>query len=185
MYGTDSCDTPIATREDFEILHEYAMRILKGRFDGFSFRELYRDFVIPTLLHVRSSGIFVSNRTMIEKFPKILSAYLAVYGAKLHNFFIGLIKCVKYLAKEKNDIAKIYSAVSELFETAFEAVETAFEIRRCVERGDSDCVRQLLQQFNTLESNIKSERERIIYLHVKKYVEKFEEELELRGEIFI
>jgi MoxR-like ATPase len=101
---------PLATMEDVETLHHYAASLL-GRDDVL---KLYQVHVMPMVQAIRSNGIFVSDRTIIEKLPKLFATYLTLNGVSENAAAEASVRIVKYVARTREELATIDKVVADM-----------------------------------------------------------------------
>jgi MoxR-like ATPases len=78
--------TPIATMQDVKTLHQFAMQLMSAKIkDLGEVWKLYHVNVVPLVKSLRSKGVLVSDRTIIEKLPKLYVSYLSLYGITVDN----------------------------------------------------------------------------------------------------
>jgi len=101
----------IASMNDVKVLHDYAVAILRSKIkDLGDVLKVFHVNMIPLIKSMRSKGVLVSDRTLIEKLPKLYGAYLAVYGVTMDNVMNAGYDLVMWLARnrsELNDIKKV------------------------------------------------------------------------------
>ncbi len=115
--------TPVANMEDVKTLHDYAVLLLShGRVQGTEMTKLYYVNVVPFLQALRSRGIVVSDRYIIEKAALLYAAHLVLYGLTAENIVNAVYDIAPYIARtpqELNDIRKIIEdALGEVAELA-------------------------------------------------------------------
>jgi hypothetical protein len=124
--------TPIASMQDIKTLNEYAIMLIKSKIKDLG--EVYRIFhvnLMPLLKNLRSRGVLISDRTIIEKMPKIFASYLALYGVTVDNIMNAPYDLVKYLARNKDELREIEKAITE---TLGEVAELAKALEKAKER---------------------------------------------------
>ena len=105
---------PIASMDDVRALHEYAMQLMRAKIkDLGEVYKLYHVNLMPLLKSLRSRGVLVSDRTIIEKFPKLFSAYLALYGVTIDNVMNAPYDLVKFLARTREELKEVNKAIEE------------------------------------------------------------------------
>jgi MoxR-like ATPase len=99
----------VASPEDVAVLYEYAMSLAPHVL------KLYMKHVVPLAQLAYSKGIFVSDRTVIEKLFKLFLAYLALHGAVNDAVaFQAAIKLIRYAARTPEELADLDRALTEL-----------------------------------------------------------------------
>ena len=105
---------PVATMDDIKTLHEHAVLIMRARIkDVGEVYKLYHVNVVPIVKSLRSRGVLVSDRTIIEKLPKLYSAYLALYGVTIDNIMSAAYDLVRYLARTREELKEINKAIDD------------------------------------------------------------------------
>jgi hypothetical protein len=100
---------------DVKTLHQYAVSLINAKIKelGEEVYKLYHVNVVPLIKSLRSKGVIVSDRTIIEKLPKIYSAYLALYGVTLDNAMGATYEIVQYIARNREELQDIKKVVDE------------------------------------------------------------------------
>jgi MoxR-like ATPase len=105
---------PIASMQDIKTLHQYAMTLMSAKIkDLGEVYKIYYTNVVPLVKSLRAKGVIVSDRTIIEKMPKLYCAYLALYGITLDNVMSATYELVQYLARNRDELQAIKKAVDE------------------------------------------------------------------------
>ena len=100
---------PLATMEDVKTLHDYAASLL-GRDDVL---KLYQVHVMPMVQAIRSN-VFVSDRTIIEKLPKLFAAYLTLNGVSENAAAEASVRIVKYVARTREELVTIDNVITDM-----------------------------------------------------------------------
>jgi MoxR-like ATPase len=105
---------PIASMSDVKTLHQFAMTLMSSKIkDLGEVYKLYYTNVVPLVKGLRAKGVIVSDRTIIEKMPRLYCAYLALYGITLDNVMSVTYELVQYLARNRDELQAIKKAVDE------------------------------------------------------------------------
>lgn len=106
---------PVATMDDVKTLHNFAISLMSAKIKdlGHEVYKLYHINVVPLVKSLRSKGVLVSDRTIIEKLPKLYCAYLALYGITLDNVMSATYELVQYLARNREELQSIRKAIDE------------------------------------------------------------------------
>jgi len=105
---------PVASMDDVKVLHEYALQLMRAKIkDLGEVYKLYHVNLMPLLKSLRSRGVLVSDRTIIEKFPKLFSAYLTLYGVTIDNVMSAPYDLVKFLARTREELKEVNKAIEE------------------------------------------------------------------------
>jgi MoxR-like ATPase len=120
----------VASPEDVEVLHEYAMSLAPDAV------KLYRKHVMPLVQLAHGKGIFVSDRTIIEKLFKLFLAYLALRGVSDAVAFQAAIKLIRYVARTPEELLELDHALEELFGKVAELRKKLDEAKHLYELGE-------------------------------------------------
>jgi MoxR-like ATPase len=106
---------PVASMSDIKTLHQFAISLMNMKIKGLGHEiyKLYHVNVVPLIKSLRSKGVIVSDRTIIEKLPKLYTAYLALYGVTLDNVMSATYEIVQYLARNREELLSIKKAIDE------------------------------------------------------------------------
>ena len=123
---------PLASMNDVRVLHDYAMSLFTSRVKdvGTEIYRLYHVNIIPVIKSMRAKGIIVSDRTVIEKLPKIYAAYLAIYGITLDNVMNASYDLILFTARNREEFAEIKKVIDEKLG---EAAELARKLEKAKE----------------------------------------------------
>jgi len=113
--NTNNNIQPIASMSDIKALHQFAVSLMNAKVKdlGHEIYKLYHVNVVPLVKSLRSKGVLVSDRTIIEKLPKLYCAYLAIYGITLDNVMSATYELVQYLARSRDELQSIRKAIDE------------------------------------------------------------------------
>jgi MoxR-like ATPase len=105
----------VASMSDIRTLHQFAISLMTAKIKdlGYEVYKLYHVNIIPLVKSLRSKGVIVSDRTIIEKLPKLYVAYLALYGITLDNVMSAAYELIQYLAKNREELQSIKKAIDE------------------------------------------------------------------------
>jgi MoxR-like ATPase len=130
----------VASPEDVAALHEYAVSLAPHALP------LYRKHVIPLIQLATSKGIFVSDRTAIEKLFKLFLAYLALRGAVNDAVAIqAAVKLIRYVARTPEELADLDRAFAEMFGKYMELKKTLDDGKHLYDHGEH---KEALALFN-------------------------------------
>jgi MoxR-like ATPase len=106
---------PIASMSDVKTLHNFAISLMSAKIKdlGYEVYKLYHVNVVPLVKSLRARGVIVSDRTIIEKLPKLYCAYLAIYGITLDNVMSATYELIQYLARNREELQSIRKAIDE------------------------------------------------------------------------
>jgi len=112
-----SVQTPkaIASMDDVKALNNFALSIFKGKIkDLGEVWKIYHINVVPMMKKLREKGALVSDRSIIEKLPKLFAAYLAFYGVTIDNVMNAPYDLMLYLARSRDELREIKKAIDEM-----------------------------------------------------------------------
>jgi MoxR-like ATPase len=138
---------PLASMEDVKTLHEHAIALLSR---GKDIVKLYHVNVVPLVKTLRTRGIIVSDRTIIEKLPKLYAAYLALQGVTPDNIINAAYDIMLYAARTPQELNDIKKAIDE-------SLGEVAELSRKLEQG-----KQMLR-VNNLHAALEAFREVAAY----------------------
>jgi MoxR-like ATPase len=106
---------PVATMDDVKTLHNFSISLMSAKIKdlGHEVYKLYHVNVVPLVKSLRAKGVIVSDRTIIEKLPKLYCAYLSLYGVTLDNVMSATYELVQYLARNRDELQSIRKAIDE------------------------------------------------------------------------
>ena len=106
---------PVATMGDVKTLHNFALSLMSTKIKDIANEvyKLYHINVVPLVKSLRAKGVIVSDRTIIEKLPKLYCAYLALYGVTLDNIMSTTYELIQYLARNREELQSIKKAIDE------------------------------------------------------------------------
>jgi len=95
--------------EDVKALHDFTMSLVRSE----SVLKLYKVYVLPL---VQAANVAVSDRTLIEKLPKIFAAQLALRGgeASEESAAEAAYKIVMYVARTQEEKQAIQKAINDV-----------------------------------------------------------------------
>jgi MoxR-like ATPase len=147
---------PIATMNDVKALHAYALRLITAKVatpDGRILGDVYKIYhlnAVPVARQLRSQGIVISDRSLIEKLPKLLAAFLALYGVTQENVLNGIFDLIVYTARTREEVnaikKRMEDALGEVAELA-RKLEKAKEFLRALNLGAAE--KELTDIVNT------------------------------------
>jgi MoxR-like ATPase len=106
---------PMASMDDVKALNNFALTLFRGKIkDLGDVWKIYHVNVVPTVKKLREKGVLVSDRSIIEKLPKLFSAYLALYGVTVDNVMNAPYDLMLYLARSRDELREIKKAIDEL-----------------------------------------------------------------------
>jgi hypothetical protein len=100
---------------------------------------LYKIFAvnaIPLVKTLRQKGVLVSDRYVVEKLPKLYTAYLLVYGFTAENIIAAVYELIQYTARSRQELADIKKYLDEALGEIGELARRLEEAKRQVRAGD-------------------------------------------------
>ena len=107
---------PLASMDDVKVLHNYALTLLGSKIKSLGDVRVYAVYhanAVPLVKRLRQEGLLVSDRTVIEKLPKLFAAYLALYGVTRENVMNAVFDLAVFLARDKSEVAAVKKAIEE------------------------------------------------------------------------
>ena len=143
---------PVASMEDVRTLHEYAIALLsRGRIkDLGEVIKLYHVNVVPLIKMLRAKGVLISDRSVVEKLPKLYAGYLALYGVTADNVVNAVYDLIQFMARTPQELSDIRKAIDE-------SLGEVAELSKKLERG-----KQMLKASN-LQAALEAFREVAAY----------------------
>lgn len=176
---------PVASMEDVKVLHDYALKILVSKVKqiGEPVYKVYHVNAVPLIKDLRAKGVLISDRTIIEKLPKIYSAYLALYGITVDNLMNAIFDILPYLAKDRSQLADIKKAIQDALGEVAELAQKLEQAKTLVKSGNFKGALEKLEEILTFDISriankpwLKPRAEAIIRL-ARQYHEKIQEQL--------
>jgi MoxR-like ATPase len=130
-WGNPAKLEPIASMEDISTLHDCATSLLRG--DAL---KLYEIHMMPMVQALRSNGVFVSDRMVIEKLPKLFAAYLAIHGVSDSVAAEAAVKLVRYVAHSREELAIIDKIITEMMGEVATLYKRLEEGKKLLEMGE-------------------------------------------------
>jgi MoxR-like ATPases len=139
---------PITSMQDIRTLHQFAMSLMSARIkDLGEVWKLYHINVVPLVKSIRSKGVIVSDRTVIEKLPKLYTAYLALYGVTLDNVMNATYDLVKYLARSREELKEIEKAIEDVLGEVAELARKLEKAKEMLRARNLRTAREILEQI--------------------------------------
>jgi MoxR-like ATPase len=98
--------------------------------------KVYAGHAIPFVKELRSKGVLVSDRYVIEKLPKLYATYLVIYGFTAENIVSAVYELVKYVARSRQELADVKKYVDEAMGEVGELARLLDEGKRLAAAGD-------------------------------------------------
>lgn len=129
---------PLASMEDVKTLHHFAIRLITAKVKqlGEPLYKIYHVNAVGLVKSLRSKGVIVSDRTIIEKLPKIYASYLALYGITIDNAMNAIFDILPYLASDRSQLKDIRKAIEESLGEVAELAGRLEEAKNLVRAGD-------------------------------------------------
>jgi MoxR-like ATPase len=140
---------PVASMSDIKTLHQFAISLINMKIKdlGHEIYKLYHVNVIPLIKSLRSKGVIVSDRTIIEKLPKLYTAYLALYGITLDNVMSATYELVQYLARNREELQSIRKAIDEALGEVSELARQLEKAKEYLRAKNFDNAKNVLKEI--------------------------------------
>ena len=146
---------PVASIEDVKTLHNFAIQLIKSELVGLGkFINIYHVNAIPFIKSLRAKGIVVSDRTIIEKLPKLLASYCALFGVTLDNLINGILDILPYLGKDANESEAIKKAVFEDLGEVAQLHEKLNKAKIAIKSANLSEAEKLLHEIINFDMNV-------------------------------
>ena len=144
---------PIASMEDVKVMHKYALRILVTPIKqlGEPVYKVFHANVVPLIKQLRSRGVIVSDRTVIEKLPKLYAAYLALYGITLDNVMNAPFELIQYLARDQSQLNDIKKVIEESLGEVAELANKLETAKQLIKAGNFRAALEKLDEILTFD----------------------------------
>jgi len=110
--------------------------------------KLYSINVVPVVKKLRENGVLISDRTIIEKLPKLYVSYLAIYGITIDNVMGAVYDLLLYMARSREEMKSIKKSIEDALGEVAELakrLEKAKELLRAGNlRGAKDVLKDVL-----------------------------------------
>ena len=138
---------PIASMDDIRTLHQFAISLMTAKIKDFGHEvyKLYHVNVVPLVKSLRSKGVIVSDRTIIEKLPKLYCAYLALYGITLDNVMSATYELVQYLARSREELQSIKKAIDEALGEVAELARKLEKVKEFLKAKNLSSAKEVLE----------------------------------------
>jgi len=147
--------TAVARWEDVETLNTYTQQILASTIKSLNkrFVDIYHSSTISFIKSLRSKGIMVSDRTVIEKLPKLVSAKCSLEGLTVENVINGVIDFLPHLARDASEAEEIRKAILEIMGEIAELHNKLNQAKALVRAGRLDEASRALEEILTFDVN--------------------------------
>jgi len=147
--------TAVATMNDVRTLNEYAMKLFVAKVkDLGEIYKLYHLNVTPLVKGLRSKGVIVSDRTIIEKLPRLFAGYLALYGVTQDNIVNGIYDLIVFMAKNRDEVNAINKAIEEALGEVAELAKRLESAKEKLKAGNLQGAREELQNLLNTDINM-------------------------------
>ncbi|MEM3549312.1 MAG: AAA family ATPase [Thermofilum sp.] len=145
---------PLATMQDVKILNNYAEKLITARIKELGeVYKLYHINTVPLVKSLRSQGVIVSDRTIIEKLPKLFTAYLALYGVTIDNVMNAVFDIITYTARSKEEVTTIRKAIDDSLGEVAELAKKLEKAREFVKAGNLSQAKSVLAEIINTDIN--------------------------------
>jgi len=142
---------PIASMDDVHTLHDFAMSLITRNIQMQDLvAPLYKIYyvnVVPLVEMLTSKGIILSDRTIIEKLPKIYASYLALYGITMSNIITAPYEIIRWVVKDRNQLRDIDKMIDEAFGEVAELAKKLEEVRRLIKDGNLKMAKRVIEDI--------------------------------------
>jgi MoxR-like ATPase len=146
--------TAVASMNDVRILNEYAMKLFIAKVkDLGEMYKLYHLNAVPLIKGLRSRGVIVSDRTIIEKLPKLFASYLALYGVTLDNVTNAVYDLIIFMARNKDEVNAINKAIEESLGEVAELSKKLERAKEYIKAGNLQGAKEELQNLLNTDIN--------------------------------
>jgi MoxR-like ATPase len=145
---------PLISMDDIRVLHQYAISIIASNIKGLGeVWKIYHTAFIPFVKSLRSKGVIVSDRTIIEKLPKIFAAYLTIYGVNLDNIMNAPYELLPLLAHSRTELMEIKKALDETLGEVAELSKKLEEAKKFLKAYDFKTAKARLEEILNYDLN--------------------------------
>jgi len=139
---------PTASMQDIRVLNEYALNLFRARVkDLGEIWKLYHVNVVPVVKKLRESGVLVSDRTIIEKLPKLYSAFLALYGVTVDNVMGAAYDLLLYMARNREELRSIKKAIEDALGEVAELARKLEKAKEMLRARDLKNAKEVLKEI--------------------------------------
>jgi len=177
---------PMASFDDVKAMHEYSLQLLNAVVKqlGSPIFKVYYINVVPMVKGLRQRGILVSDRTIIEKLPKLFASYLALYGLTVDNIYNAPLELLTWTAQDYSQLSDIKKVIDESMGELAELSKKLEDAKKYVRGGNFDMALKTLDDILSFDVNrlttkpwLKPRAEAILSM-ARVYKQKIEEQLE-------
>jgi len=146
--------TAVASMDDVRVLNGYAMKLFVAKVkDLGEIYKLYHLNAVPLIKGLRSKGVVVSDRTIIEKLPRLFATYLALYGVTMDNIVNGIYDLIVYTARTKDEVNAINKAIEEALGEVAELSKKLERAKEYIKAGNLQGAKEELQNLLNTDIN--------------------------------
>jgi MoxR-like ATPase len=139
---------PVASMQDVKTLHQFAVSLMSAKIkDVGEIYKIYYTNVVPLIKSLRSKGVIVSDRTIIEKLPKLYCAYLVLYGITLDNVMSATYELIQYLARDREELQSIRKAVDEALGEVAELAKRLEKAKEYLKARNLSSAKEILKEI--------------------------------------
>ena len=147
---------PVATMEDVKSAHQLTVRAVRAKVKqlGTPVYKVYHQNVVPFLMALRRRGeVVVSDRTLIEKLPKLYAASLLLDGLRAENLIVTAFAVLKYVARTREELAAIENNLKDMLGEIGELKEKLEKAEEALRRGDLATAERLYREVLDFDVN--------------------------------
>ncbi|MGC9107693.1 MAG: AAA family ATPase [Infirmifilum sp.] len=141
--------TAVASMDDVRTLHNYAVSLLTMVIKDFGAEvwRVYHTSFVPFIKQLRLKGVLVSDRTVIEKLPKLFASYLVLRGVTLDNVMNAPYDLLPLLAHSPAEKAELMKALEESLGELAELSKKLEDAKKLLRAMDLASARKKLQEI--------------------------------------
>ncbi len=159
--GNGATITAVASMNDVQIMHDYAMTILVSRVKELEDNELWRVYHKNTsglLKELKKNGFIVSDRMYIEKLPRLVAAYLALRGVTVENIMNAPYDLLPFLAHTASEKMMITQFLTNSLGEIAELSRKLEEAKKQINAWNFATARSLLEEILSFDMNKLAEK---------------------------
>ena len=140
---------PVMTIEEARELAAFVNRMLSMKVKSLGGEPLWRVYhrnVVPFALRLRREGVDISDRTLIEKLPKLYAAWLLLEGLRGEHLLIAAYEILRYTAKDRDELNIIEEKIRETLGEVAVLREKLERAREALQRSDVFTAKKLLEE---------------------------------------
>jgi len=165
---------PIASMEDVEVLHRYAISLLRQE----DIIESYYENMAPFVELLRMKRIAVSDEHVINTLPKLYAAYLAIHGVSPENMISATYDAILHVAQSREELQNIKEIIDESYGETINLIHLLSDGRQLFEIGDVRTAWEVFQEVashdvRNLPPNLRQKAE-VLISAANEYIKKIQ-----------